>query len=221
MATEVDPTTGSSVREQEFAVEDRHGSEQIGYRDNSPVPPGEESLGFLGDVTTLDLATAEDHQDDTPVRYVDEQDVAQTSEQGFIVGADITPAGPMARPSFDTPAHEAVPTNERAGDSHDSRNISVGVNAFQLVGRRPGRKYILLSCPTTFTSAAGAATPLGFQFSDDPNQLNVGLGFQVNPGDVIPVDSEAAVWVAALPGNVTGLVQFSEVYSTPGGGDGY
>jgi hypothetical protein len=83
-----------------------------------------------------------------------------------------------------------------------------------LLGRRVGRKYVVLSCPTTYN---GASNTTGFQVSDTRAYVDANAGYQVNPGDSIEIDTEAPVWVGVLNGNSTGVVQWSEVFNPAGG----
>lgn len=218
----VDPFTGATTREQEYALEDPRGTEQLGYRDSSPVTAGEENEPVLGGTLGQDYLlrpnTAQDHQDVIPVRYEQGESYAESSETGVIGGVDLTPTGPRVEPKFNTQLHEAVPTFERAATSHNTRLLLVGVGSTPLVLRRAGRKYLVVSCPTTFTNFAGlTSTPLGFQVADDRAVIEAGQGYQVNPGDSLEIDTEGPVFVGPLPTQTSGFVQYSEVYSVPGG----
>jgi hypothetical protein len=120
---------------------------------------------------------------------------------------------PAANPIRLTPASQAVPVYERAAETHSTRCLSINSTSM-LLGRRVGRKYVVLSCPTTYNGSANAN---GFQVSDTRSYVDVNAGYQVNPGDSIEIDSEAPVWVGVLNGNTTGVVQWSEVFNPAGG----
>lgn len=218
---QIDPTTGAVTQGEEFALE-QHFGEEASSRESSPRSPGdfEEPNGYADQPIDFSLVegTLEDHQDQIPVRYEQTVPYDESSETGNIGGVDLTPAGPKVEAKFSVESHEAVPTFERAATSHNTRNLLVGVGATALVLRRVGRKYIVLSCPTTFTNYAGVtSTPLGFQVTDDRAVIETGQGYQVNPGDSIEIDTEGPVFVGPLPGNTSAYVQYSEAYSVPGG----
>jgi hypothetical protein len=120
---------------------------------------------------------------------------------------------PGTTPSRLTPHTEAVPVWERASESHSTRALSFNTTAM-VVGRRPGRKYVVLSCPTTYN---GAANTLGVQVSDTRAYVDAGAGYQLNPGDSLEIDTEAPVWVGPLTGNASGVVQWSECFNPLGG----
>lgn len=118
---------------------------------------------------------------------------------------------------FDTINEQAIPVVQRAASSFLARQFTVSGDPAALVGRRRGRRYVALSCPGTVTVGGVGSTPKGFSWSHNRNDLTVGIGFQVNPGDSVTIDSEADVWVAALPGNTTGTVQYIEVFDVLAG----
>ena len=89
---------------------------------------------------------------------------------------------------------DAVPVNERASESHNTRAFSINATSM-LVGRRAGRKYVVLSVPTTFNGATNAN---GVQVSDTRAYIDANAGYQLNPGDSLEIDSEAPVWVGVL-----------------------
>lgn len=145
------------------------------------------------------------------MRYVDEVPADET--QLFVETGHHAPASSY----FDTVNEQAIPVYERAATSFSAQTFTVNSTAQMLVGRRRGRKHVALSCPGTVTAAGVGSTPKGFMFSADRNNLDAGIGFQVNPGDSVTIDSEDAIWVAALPGNTTGVVQYLEVFNALAG----
>ena len=120
---------------------------------------------------------------------------------------------PAANPVRLTPHDQAVPVYERAAETHSTRGLSINSTSM-LLGRRVGRKYVVLSCPTTYNGSTNAN---GFQVSDTRSYVDANAGYQVNPGDSIEIDTEAPVWVGVLSGNTTGVVQWSEVFNPAGG----
>jgi hypothetical protein len=113
---------------------------------------------------------------------------------------------------FQTDSLSAVPTVSRSAESHNVR-ASTCVVPSKVVGHRKGRRSITLSCPATTV----AGTPLGFQVSDQQAFLDVNVGFQVNPGDSIRIESEAEVWIAPLSGQTSGYCQYVETFDAPSG----
>jgi hypothetical protein len=146
------------------------------------------------------------------LRYVDEIPTSDTS----ILGEE-TGHSSVVSSRFNTQNEQPIPTSERATNAHNTVRVTLQADAFQLLGRRRGRRYVVLSCPATITTGGVGATPLGFQVSHDRNNVTVGIGYQVNPGDSLEIDSEAEVYVGPLPGNTTGTVQYSEAYTALGG----
>lgn len=108
---------------------------------------------------------------------------------------------------------DAVPVNERASESHNTRAYSINATSM-LVGRRAGRKYVVLSVPTTFNGSTNAN---GVQVSDTRAYIDANAGYQLNPGDSLEIDSEAPVWVGVLSGNTTGVIQWCECFDPQGG----
>lgn len=123
-------------------------------------------------------------------------------------------------PFFQTEPLAAVPVAQRSADSSQVRAVGF-TTPHKIAGSRRGRRSITLSCPTTVTSSTGAtSTPLGFQVSDDRSFLEVGgygVGFQVNPGDSLRIESEGVVWVAPLPTAASGYCQYVETFDSPSG----
>lgn len=144
---------------------------------------------------------------------------------------DPTEGAPIEEPLFNEPASTpgeeffavaskaAVPVAQRAAEDYGARSVSF-IEPYRVANRRVGRRSITLSCPTSFTpftSPNTPVTPLGFVFSNDRTNVETGVGFQVNPGDSVTIESEAPVWVAPLPGNASGMCQYVEDYDSPGG----
>jgi hypothetical protein len=113
---------------------------------------------------------------------------------------------------FQTENLSAVPVTQRAAESHNVRSATC-VQPSKVVGHRKGRRAITLSCPATTV----AGTPLGFQVSDRQAFLDVNVGFQLNPGDSLRIESEAEVWIAPLPGQTSGYCQYVETFDAPSG----
>ena len=144
------------------------------------------------------------------LRYVDE---VPTGESPLL--AEVTHQ-PVVSSRFNTDNEQAIPVWERSSEGH--RTVSVTVSeTTQLVGRRRGRKYVALSVPTSVTRGGVATTPNGVQVSHDRNSIDVGIGYQLNPGDSLEIDSEAPVYVGPLPGLTSGVVQYSEALNYPNG----
>jgi hypothetical protein len=155
-----------------------------------------------------------DHDlDESLMRYVDE--VPTTDGPLF---EDRDDRVKILSSRFDVVNEEAIPVYERASSAFSAKQFTVSATPVQMVGRRRGRKYVALSCPgTVTTSGVGPTTPKGFAWSHERSDLDVGIGFQMNPGDAVEIDSEAEIYVAALPGNTTGVVQYLEVYNVLAG----
>ena len=158
-----------------------------------------------------------DHEG-TSYLHVPSQDVfadAAGPEHSLDHHVDSLDAG---RPAFfQTDSLSAVPVTERAAESGNIRAVGF-VEPYKIVGHRRGRRSVTLSCPTTVTAiGGGTSTPKGFQVSDDRSTLDVGAGFQVNPGDSLRYEAESEVWVAPLPGNTAGYCQYVETFDAPSG----
>ena len=158
------------------------------------------------------------NMDRDDARHVDSQDVFAD------VGGDeygIDHHAPDAREGvpafFQTDSLEGVPVVQRAAESMGVRAVGF-VEPYKLVGHRPGRRAITLSCPTTVTAiGGGTSTPLGFQVSDQRAFLDVSAGFQVNVGDSLRIEAECEVWVAPLPNNTSGYCQYVETFDAASG----
>jgi hypothetical protein len=149
------------------------------------------------------------------LRYVDNVPTSHHgAEQSLFEELERTPAKSS---HFNTDNKEAVPVYERATTSFSTTSQAIGANSQMLLGRHKGRKYVVLSAPVTITTLAGATTPKGFQWANDPNLIDTNSGFQLNPGDSVEIDSEAEIFVGPLPGNTTGYVQAVELYNTKAG----
>ena len=149
--------------------------------------------------------------DYSEMRFVD----AVPTDENPLVGE--TPHEPATSSRFNATNEQAVPVTQRATSSYSAMQFTVSATPTMMIGRRRGRRYLSLSCPGTVTAAGVGSTPKGFAFSFSRNDLDAGIGFQVNPGDAVTLDSEAEIWVAALPGNTTGLVQYVDVFDTLAG----
>jgi hypothetical protein len=150
-------------------------------------------------------------EDYSEMRYVD----AVPTEETFVVGD--TAHEPTTSSRFNVTNEQAVPVTERATSSYSAKNFTIGADPVMMIGRRRGRRTIAISCPGTVTKAGTGTTPKGFMFSFGRNDLDTGIGFQVNPGDSVTIDSEAEIWVAPLPGNTTGVVQYLETFDALAG----
>lgn len=153
------------------------------------------------------------HRDEADMRYLDEV----PGEEETPIFDELKDRAKIVSSRFDTVNEQAVPVFERAASSFTVKQFTVTNEAQALVGRRRGRKYVALSCPGTVTVGGVGSTPKGFAFSHTRSDLDVGIGFQMNPGDSVEIDSEAEVYVAALPGNTTGTVQYLECYNVLAG----
>ena len=149
--------------------------------------------------------------DYSEMRYVDEVPTDETQ----LVGD--TAHEPTTSSRFNVTNEQAVPVTERATSSYSAKQFTVSATPMMMIGRRRGRRLIALSCPGTVTTGGVGATPKGFAFSFSRNDLDAGIGFQVNPGDAVTLESEAEIWVAALPGNTTGVVQYIDVFDSLAG----
>jgi len=127
-----------------------------------------------------------------------------------VVPADsLTPAPPAPSPAEN---RQAVPVFERSGSGW-RRGIAKPTGTQSLVGITRGRKYVVVTVPVTVTVGGEPSTPEGVQVAEDRTYLDTDVGFQLNPGDSMELDTEAQVWVAPLPGNDSGYVQFLEVFN--------
>jgi hypothetical protein len=169
----------------------------------------------------MSIVTDHDRDDegagDVDLAGVPSQDVFADLGGGEMV-LDHHPRGTQGVPPFfQTDTLEAIPVASRAAESHNVRAASF-VEPYKLVGHRRGRRAITLSCPQTVTAIGGSTSaPLGFQVSDQRAYLDVGAGFQVNPGDSLRIESEAEVWVAPLPTGASGYCQYVETFDAPSG----
>jgi hypothetical protein len=133
------------------------------------------------------------------------------------VDAHPVPADAGRPAFFQTDALSAVPVTSRSAESFNGRAVSFTI-PYRVVGHRRGRRAITLSCPSTVTSSTGStSTPAGFQWSDDRSFVEANVGFQVNPGDSVRIESEAEIWVAPLPTAASGYCQYVETFDSPSG----
>ena len=156
---------------------------------------------------------------EVPLRYAEDagSDLTKLAQRGAVTSYD--EPGEAAKSShFETDNAKAVPVFERAALSHYTG--AAQVNGTQmLLGRRAGRKYVVLSVPNSYIPLGStvASTPNGVMVDDDRSGLDTSSGYQLNAGDSLEIDSEAPIWVGLLPGLTSGVVQFSEAFSPLGG----
>ncbi|MDE1881979.1 MAG: hypothetical protein KGI89_15705, partial [Euryarchaeota archaeon] len=133
----------------------------------------------------------------------------KADRHGFVVDHDRDERN-QAAPSQSTPRRDSVPVVERATSSYSARGFQItNANPYvMLSGRRRGRKWITLAVPSSYIAPGGttSSTPLGVMIAEDPNAIVAGVGYQLNPGDTLTIDSEAPIWAGVLPGNATGYV---------------
>lgn len=143
---------------------------------------------------------------------------AAPDETTSLFAEDQEPKAP--EPFFALDTKDTVPVIQRAAEDHIDGALYFGsqTGSFQIGGRRKGRRHFTLWCPSAWTTPAGATvTPLGFQFGDVRSKVDNNAGAQINPGDSITIESEGAIWIAVLPGQSYGIVQYMEVFDTSGG----
>ena len=121
------------------------------------------------------------------------------------------------KPQFDTDNPDAVPTFERASHDWTGQYQTVGLSPIQLVGRQKGRKNTTIWVPAKDVN--GNATQGVVIASSDAELQGAAATSAVvlNVGDSITIESEGAVWVACLPANTTGNVQYTTAYNPAGG----
>lgn len=125
-------------------------------------------------------------------------------------------------PLFQVESLAGVPVVQRAAESFLCQGKSC-VEPTKIVGHRKGRRSVTISVPTTVTAiGGGTSTPLGVQVSDQKSYLDVGTGFNLNPGDSLKIESEAEVWIAPLGygaggANANGYCQYVETFDAPSG----
>ena len=158
-------------------------------------------------------ATGVEEIDEWPIRY---EGLTQ-DDANFNLDVARTPA--VSNP-FATKNADAVPVYERASDDFTVGSfVLTSAQGPQMIGgRRKGRKYILLEVPTSFVGPLGAViAPLGILFGRDPGEVANGVGWQLNVGDSIELDTEAPIYASPLPGAASGVVLFAEFFNLPGG----
>lgn len=117
----------------------------------------------------------------------------------------------------------AFATFERSAHDFFANSYTLGTNqqAFQVVGRSPGRKAVTLYVPSTLYASGGTtSTPVGVMVSDDEGKAQASDGVQLITGASLTIATEAEVWVGLLPGQTTGFVCVVAEVNLPGGAIG-
>lgn len=123
------------------------------------------------------------------------------------------PPTQIGSPPFDVKPWDAVDVFQRAAlaFSTGARQVTSNDGPFQIVGRQPGRQAVTLSVPQTYPNVT---TVYGVIVGSAEGDLaNAGFPRVLNPGDSVTFRTEAPVWVAVIPGNSVGLVQFDVEYN--------
>ncbi|MDE1822634.1 MAG: hypothetical protein KGI98_17495 [Euryarchaeota archaeon] len=151
-----------------------------------------------------------------PIRFVESLGKVKSKEEFHESAAPYDRGdSPTLADRFPTKAAEAVPVYERASEEIALGSQQVGTTALQVFPRRPGRKTLVISIPTTFypVGSTVASTPTGVQVAQSESVITSGLGYQLQPGDSVEIDTEGPVFVGPLPGQAQGTFQYVETYT--------
>jgi hypothetical protein len=117
---------------------------------------------------------------------------------------------------FSTDNDEALATFTRASSDWSARIVVVDANAAGtaiVAGRRKGRTAVVLSVPTTLGTGA---TPLGVIVGPTEDDVLSYLGYVLNVGDSLTLETEGPVYAGLISGKTTGAVQAVEFFNPPG-----
>jgi len=163
---------------------------------------------------TLNSQARDTYEHEPPIRYTD--DVPTSPDPSIGSEVDHTP---VKSSRFNADNAQAVPVFERATTSFTYQTVRINQTGV-LVGRRRGRKYVAISCPVAWVDPGGVLrTPVGFQVSNDRNNIDTGVGGQLNPGESVEIASEAEIYVGPLPAFSSGfiVVSYVECFNVLGG----
>lgn len=128
--------------------------------------------------------------------------------------APLEAQGTPGTPPWSTANEEAFPVNQRSAHewSANSYTLSSTVGPIQLAGRRKGQVSVTVWVP--------ASAAHGIVISPLEGDIQQGAGVELDPGDSITLETEAAVWGGVIVGQTSGTANVVVLYNPPGGGLG-
>jgi hypothetical protein len=115
---------------------------------------------------------------------------------------------------WSTDNEQALPVYQRAASewSANSYTLNSTSGPIQLAGKRKGQVSV-----TVWVSATASH---GVVISPNQGDIQQGAGIELDPGDSITLDTEAAIWGGVIVGQTAGSVNVVVLYNPPGGGLG-
>lgn len=132
-----------------------------------------------------------------------------------------TPGAPprSQRQPFSRPNGYAMGTFQRLGEDWNARGLKVGTTPAKVVGRKKGRSFLRLWVPSKAVISGTLVTVTnGVLVAPSAGEASQHAGVVLDVGDHLDIYSEASVYVIALPGKTTGIVQWADFYN-PGRND--
>ncbi len=127
--------------------------------------------------------------------------------------ADLIEQGQRRSAPWSIDNEEALAVNQRSSSqwSANAYTLSSG-NIIQLAGKLKG-------CVST-TIWVPASASHGVVIAPEEGDITQGAGVELDPGDSITLETEAAIWGGVIVGQSTGSCQVVRLYNPPGGGLG-
>jgi hypothetical protein len=124
------------------------------------------------------------------------------------------PQGFRTTAPWGTDNEEAFPVNQRAASewSANSYTLNSTGGPIQLAGKRKGQVSVTVWVPSSATH--------GVVISPNQGDIQQGAGIELDAGDSITLDTEAAIWGGVIVGQTAGSVNVVVLYNPPGGGLG-
>lgn len=127
--------------------------------------------------------------------------------------APLESQGTPTTPPWSTDNEQAFPVNQRAASEWTANSYTLGSNnPIQLSGKRKGQVSVTVWVP--------ASASHGLVIAPNEGDLTQGAGIELDPGDSITLETEAAVWGAVIVGQTSGTVNVVVLFNPPGGGLG-
>ena len=127
--------------------------------------------------------------------------------------ADLEAQGQRRNAPWSIDNEEAFPVNQRSASEWSGNSYTLSSNnPIQLSGKRKGQVSVTVWVPSSACH--------GVVISPNEGDITQGAGIELDPGDSITLETEAAVWGGVIVGQTTGSVSVVVLYNPPGGGLG-
>lgn len=150
------------------------------------------------------------HPRDASVPLVPGQ--AIDSDNAGIDGNALAEQGTRRSKPWGTDNESAFPVNQRSSSQWSANAYTLSGNPIQLAGKLKGCVSTTIWVPATASH--------GIVIAPEEGDITQGAGVELDPGDSITLDTEAAVWGGVIVGQTTGTCQVVRLFNPPGGGLG-